>query len=147
VSNKTSEAGDESVDPLDPLLYSLFLANSSRLDQAQLSDILGVSREQLQLATALAVRLGFASKLGAAGNPQDDGLGGGGCHSGLSEYIECTSCTGHGLSQWPPVQYPFLHSAIPSPPVTVNLFVFLGASFVGWPEGLLNRHTSSALPY
>lgn len=77
MSNKTSEAGDESVDPLDPLLYSLFLANSSRLDQAQLSDILGVSREQLQLATALAVRLGFASKLGAAGNPQDDGLGGG----------------------------------------------------------------------
>jgi len=30
VSNKTSEAGDESVDPLEPLLYRLFLANSSR---------------------------------------------------------------------------------------------------------------------
>lgn len=30
MSNKTSEAGDTSVDPLEPLLYRLFLANSSR---------------------------------------------------------------------------------------------------------------------
>eukprot|EP00775_Hariotina_reticulata_P005967 gene5967-6206_t len=76
VSNKTAEAGDDSVDPLEPLLYSLFLANSSRLDQAQLSEILGVSREQLHLATSLAVRLGFASKLGVGGSPGDDGLAG-----------------------------------------------------------------------
>jgi hypothetical protein len=63
VSNKTSDAGDESVDPLEHLLYSLFLANSSRLDQARLADILGVELRQLLLVTSLAIRLGFASKL------------------------------------------------------------------------------------
>ncbi|WIA36338.1 hypothetical protein OEZ86_007659 [Tetradesmus obliquus] len=77
VSNKTSEAGDESVDPFEPLLYSLFLANSSRLDQARLADILGVELRQLLLVTSLAIRLGFASKLspGSSGEePATPGL-------------------------------------------------------------------------
>lgn len=34
-----------------------------RLDQARLADILGTNLQQLQLATALAVRLGFATRL------------------------------------------------------------------------------------
>lgn len=34
-----------------------------RLDQARLADILGTDLHQLQLATALAVRLGFATRL------------------------------------------------------------------------------------
>lgn len=72
MSNKTSEAGDESVDPFEPLLYSLFLANSSRLDQARLADILGVELQQLLLATSLAIRLGFATKISTA---EDGSLG------------------------------------------------------------------------
>lgn len=63
MSNKTSELGDESVDPFEPLLYNLFIANSSRLDQARLADILGVDLQQLLLATSIALRLGFATKL------------------------------------------------------------------------------------
>eukprot|EP00878_Enallax_costatus_P018277 GHUV01019234.1.p1 GENE.GHUV01019234.1~~GHUV01019234.1.p1 ORF type:complete len:436 (+),score=146.98 GHUV01019234.1:202-1509(+) len=65
VSNKTSEVGDESVDPFEPLLYNLFLANSSRLDQARLADILGVDLRQLLMATSIAIRLGFAAKVTA----------------------------------------------------------------------------------
>lgn len=71
VSNKTSEAGDESVDPLEPLLYSLLVANSARLDQGRLGDILGVSVQQLALATSVAVRLGFASRVGGGGGGEE----------------------------------------------------------------------------
>lgn len=75
MSNKTSEAGDQSVDPFEPLLYNLFIANSSRLDQARLADILGVDLQQLLLATSIAIRLGFATKLSAGSSGAVDELG------------------------------------------------------------------------
>lgn len=75
VSNKTSEVGDESVDPFEPLLYNLFLANSSRLDQARLADILGVELHQLLLATSIAIRLGFATRLSPGSSGAVDELG------------------------------------------------------------------------
>ncbi|KAF8055757.1 Fam91a1 [Scenedesmus sp. PABB004] len=78
VSNRTSAAGDERVDPLEPLLYRLFLANSTRFDQARLADMLGAPLEQLLLATSLAIRLGFATRIDAdAGAPPGAALSGG----------------------------------------------------------------------
>ncbi len=49
VSNKTSEQGDSSVDPLETLLYSVFVANSERMTVADLATILDVSVAQLQV--------------------------------------------------------------------------------------------------
>lgn len=62
VSNRTSEQGDSSVDPLEALLYSLFVANSERLTIAQLAGILNVDIGSLTTAMSVACRLGFATR-------------------------------------------------------------------------------------
>lgn len=76
MSNKTSEVGDESVDPFEPLLYNLFLANSNRMDQARMADILGVELQQLLIATSIAIRLGFATRLSIGTDEYGENLGG-----------------------------------------------------------------------
>ena len=63
MSNKTSEVGDASVDPLEALLYNVFVASSERLCVAELATILNVEPRELQAAMALACRLGFATRL------------------------------------------------------------------------------------
>ncbi|KXZ46985.1 hypothetical protein GPECTOR_39g479 [Gonium pectorale] len=48
VSNKTTDAGDAAADPLEALLYSVFVANSERTTVAELGAILGVPLPELQ---------------------------------------------------------------------------------------------------
>ncbi|KAG2497046.1 hypothetical protein HYH03_005046 [Edaphochlamys debaryana] len=63
VSNKTADAGDAAADPVESLLYSVFVANSERMTVAQLAGILGVELAELQAALAVACRLGFATRV------------------------------------------------------------------------------------
>lgn len=49
VSNKTSEAGDAAADPLEALLYGVFVANSERMTVAELAGILAVPLPELQV--------------------------------------------------------------------------------------------------
>ncbi|EFJ51519.1 hypothetical protein VOLCADRAFT_103430 [Volvox carteri f. nagariensis] len=63
VSNKTTQAGDTSADPLESLLYSVFVANSERLTVSELGQILGVELEELKAALGVASRLGFATRV------------------------------------------------------------------------------------
>ncbi|PNH10754.1 hypothetical protein TSOC_002481, partial [Tetrabaena socialis] len=63
VSNKTSEAGDASADPLEALLYSVFVANSERMTVAELAAILAVDLADVQAAIGVACRLGFATRV------------------------------------------------------------------------------------
>ncbi|GLC36568.1 hypothetical protein PLESTM_000461100 [Pleodorina starrii] len=63
VSNKTTEAGDAAADPLESLLYSVFVANSERMTVSELGQILGVDLEELKAAIGVASRLGFATRV------------------------------------------------------------------------------------
>ncbi|KAG2449449.1 hypothetical protein HYH02_005596 [Chlamydomonas schloesseri] len=63
VSNKTTEAGDAGADPLEGLLYGVFVANSERMCAAELAGILGVGLTELQAALGVACRLGFATRV------------------------------------------------------------------------------------
>ncbi|GFR50721.1 hypothetical protein Agub_g12978, partial [Astrephomene gubernaculifera] len=56
VSNKTTAAGEAGADPLETLLYGVFVANSERLSVAQLAGILGVGLPDLQAALGVACR-------------------------------------------------------------------------------------------
>ncbi len=72
MSNKTSEAGDASADPIETLLYNIFVANSGRMSVAELAGILGVGVDEARSALSVACRLGFATRV------TDDGGGGAG---------------------------------------------------------------------
>jgi hypothetical protein len=63
VSNKDSEKGEDKGDPLEAVLYGVFVATSARASVAQLASILSVDQTRLQAAVSVACRLGFAERL------------------------------------------------------------------------------------
>ena len=63
VSNKDSEKGEDKGDPLEAVLYGVFVATSARASVGQLATILSVEPARLQAAVSVACRLGFAKRL------------------------------------------------------------------------------------
>jgi len=63
VSNKDSERGEDKGDPLEAVLYGVFVATSERASVAQLASILSVDQARLQAAVSVACLLGFAKRL------------------------------------------------------------------------------------
>ena len=67
VSNKTSNLSSvDGIDPLETLLYHIFVAASERVSVSELADILNISMEQLKMGISMACRLGFCNKLSAS---------------------------------------------------------------------------------
>ena len=66
VSNKDSEEEGKG-DPLEALLYAVFVASSERASVAELAGILSVKVPKLQMAISIACRLGFGTRLPPAG--------------------------------------------------------------------------------
>lgn len=95
VSNKTSDAGDSTVDPIESLLYAVFIANSERMHVSDLATILNVDIKEVKNALAIAVRLGFATRVSG----DDEVLGwelaaAGGGATGLQELIDASALGG-----------------------------------------------------
>jgi hypothetical protein len=68
VSNKSAAAGDgSSTDPIEGLLYQVFVAASDAVTVSTLASILSVDVGTLRTAISLACRLGFCRKLPPAG--------------------------------------------------------------------------------
>jgi hypothetical protein len=65
VSNKDMVAGD--ADPMEMLLYEVFVSNSERLSVDALAQVLGRSTQQIQNAISVACRLGFSSLITSDG--------------------------------------------------------------------------------
>lgn len=63
VSNKDSEKGEDRGDPLEAVLYAVFLATSARASVAELAAILSFEPSRVQAAVSVACRLGFATRL------------------------------------------------------------------------------------
>eukprot|EP00887_Chlorella_sp_A99_P002714 scaffold6.g2714.t1 len=78
VSNKTTAAGAADADPLEALLYQVFVAASDRVTVSKLASILGVDVHTLTVAISTACRLRFCRKLdaSAAGAPPAPGPAG-----------------------------------------------------------------------
>lgn len=68
VSNKDSEAQEEKGDPLEAVLYGVFVATSARATVADLARMLSVDQARVQAAVSVACRLGFAVRLPAPGD-------------------------------------------------------------------------------
>ena len=70
MSNKDSEEEGKG-DPLEALLYAVFVASSERASVAELAGILSLEVPKLQMAISIACRLGFGTRLPPAhqGNP------------------------------------------------------------------------------
>ena len=66
VSNKDSDEEGKG-DPLEALLYAVFVATSERASVAELANILSVEVPKLQMAISIACRLGFGTRLPPAG--------------------------------------------------------------------------------
>ena len=64
VSNKTASI---SIDPLETLLYQIFVAASESVTVSELADILDTSVEQVKVGISMACRLGFCNKLTEVG--------------------------------------------------------------------------------
>ena len=62
MSNKDSEEEGKG-DPLEALLYAVFVATSERASVAELAGILSVEVPKLQMAISIACRLGFGTRL------------------------------------------------------------------------------------
>lgn len=62
VSNKTASV---SIDPLETLLYQIFVAASESVTVSELADILDTSVENVKVGISMACRLGFCNKLDA----------------------------------------------------------------------------------
>ena len=62
MSNKDSERDEGRADPLESLLYAVFVANSSRASVVELAQMLSVEVAKLQHAISIACRLGFATR-------------------------------------------------------------------------------------
>ena len=72
VSNKTSTLSSvEGIDPLETLLYQIFVAASERVSVLELSEILNIPIDELKVGIAMACRLGFCNKLVPAFDEQD----------------------------------------------------------------------------
>ncbi|CAK0785595.1 hypothetical protein CVIRNUC_008805 [Coccomyxa viridis] len=69
VSNRDSERNEDRADPLEIILYAVFVATSARASVGELADILQVELPKLQAAISIACRLGFAKRLP---NPIED---------------------------------------------------------------------------
>ena len=68
VSNKDSEEEGRG-DPIETLLYAVFVASSERASVAELASILSVEVGKLQMAISIACRLGFGTRLTPVGKP------------------------------------------------------------------------------
>ena len=68
MSNKDSEEEGKG-DPLEALLYAVFVATSERASVAELAGILSVEVPKLQMAISIACRLGFGTRLPPPGQP------------------------------------------------------------------------------
>lgn len=67
ISNKTSNLSSvDGIDPLETLLYHIFVAASERVSVLELADILNISMDQLKIGISMACRLGFCNKLSAS---------------------------------------------------------------------------------
>lgn len=74
VSNKTSNLSSvDGIDPLETLLYHIFVAASERVSVSELADILNISMDQLKIGISMACRLGFCNKLSASDDGSDPG--------------------------------------------------------------------------
>ena len=62
VSNKDSDEEGKG-DPIETLLYAVFVASSERASVAELASILSVEVSKLQMAISIACRLGFGTRL------------------------------------------------------------------------------------
>lgn len=62
MSNKDSEEEGKG-DPLEALLYAVFVATSERASVGELAGILSVEVPKLQMAISIACRLGFGTRL------------------------------------------------------------------------------------
>lgn len=67
VSNKDSELGEDKGDPLEAVLYAVFVATSSRASVSELAVMLSVDQSRLLAAVSVACRLGFAIRLPTQG--------------------------------------------------------------------------------
>lgn len=67
VSNKDSDEEGKG-DPLEALLYAVFVATSERASVAELAGILSVEVPKLQMAISIACRLGFGTRLPPPGH-------------------------------------------------------------------------------
>jgi hypothetical protein len=75
VSNKTSTLSSvEGIDPLETLLYQIFVAASEKVSVLELSEILNIPIDELKVGIAMACRLGFCNKLFPAFDEHDSGL-------------------------------------------------------------------------
>lgn len=64
VSNKTSSVSSvDGIDPLETLLYQIFVAASERVRVVELADILNIPMDNLKVGISMACRLGFCNKL------------------------------------------------------------------------------------
>ena len=61
MSNKDSDTTGERGDPIEGLLYAIFVATTERSDVASLADVLSVDLAKLQEAVSIACRLGFGT--------------------------------------------------------------------------------------
>lgn len=61
VSNRNSAT--EGVDPMETLLYSVFVANSESIGIGNLARVLNVDAREVRGAMSFACRLGFASRI------------------------------------------------------------------------------------
>jgi hypothetical protein len=75
VSNRTTAAGAADADPLEALMYQVFVAASERVSVGELAAVLGVELRALLVAASVACRLGFCRKLAAG---EGGGAAGGG---------------------------------------------------------------------
>ena len=71
VSNRTSVKNIEA-DPMESLMYQIFVAASDRVTVSQLAEILSVDIEQLLIAVSVGCRLQFCRKLVPNQFPNDD---------------------------------------------------------------------------
>jgi len=67
VSNKTSSVSSiDGIDPLETLLYQIFVAASERVRVVELADILNIPMDNLKVGISMACRLGFCNKLSSS---------------------------------------------------------------------------------
>lgn len=70
MSNKDSEKSEDKGDPLEAVLYGVFVATSARASVGELAQILTVEANTMQAAVSVACRLGFAMRLPPVGEVQ-----------------------------------------------------------------------------
>lgn len=88
VSNKDSDEEGKG-DPLEALLYAVFVATSERASVAELAGILSVEVPKLQMAISIACRLGFGTRLPPPGHLMQPLPH---CHLSAALYWACVRC-------------------------------------------------------